>query len=64
MWDELADYKGDSINRPDFYLCIGGRVMDFSGSIDINNVKMLMELEMSAYEPDYEVIIIGSTLKI
>ena len=64
MWDELADYKGDSINRPDFYLCVGGRVMDFSGSIDLNNVKMLMELEMSAYEPNYEVIIIGAALKL
>ena len=38
--------------------------MDFSGSIDINNVKMLMELEMSAYEPDYEVMIIGAALKL
>lgn len=64
MWDELADYKGDSINRPDFYLCAGGRVMDFSGSIDLNHVKMLMELEMSAYEPDYEVIIVGAALKL
>ncbi len=64
MWDELAEYKGDSITRPDFYLCAGGRVMDFSGSIDINNVKMLMELEMSAYEPDYEVMIIGAALKL
>lgn len=64
MWDELAEYKGDSITRPDFYLCTGGRVMDFSGSIDINNVKMLMELEMSAYEPNYEVIIVGATLKL
>ena len=62
LWDDLADYKGDSINRPDFYLCVGGRVMDFSGSIDLNSVKMLMELEMSAYEPDYEVIIVGASL--
>ena len=38
--------------------------MDFSGSIDINNVKMLMELEMGAYEPDYEVIIVGAALKL
>ena len=62
LWDDLADYKGDSINRPDFYLCAGGRVMDFSGSIDLKSVKMLMELEMSAYEPDYPVIIVGASL--
>ena len=64
MLRQVCEYKGDSITRPDFYLCAGGRVMDFSGSIDINNVKMLMELEMSAYEPDYEVMIIGAALKL
>lgn len=60
MWEDLAVFKTDSIIRPDFYLCIGARVMDFSGSIDLENVKMLMELEITGYDPDTEIVLIGA----
>ena len=60
LWESMAVFKTDSIVRPDFYLCAGARVMDFSGGIDLGNIKLLMDLEMSSYDPDQEVIIIGA----
>lgn len=59
IWDELAIYKADSVLRPDFYLCVGPRVMDFSGSNDLEQIIMLMDVEMQMLESDEEVIVVG-----
>jgi N-methylhydantoinase A/oxoprolinase/acetone carboxylase beta subunit len=60
MWEDLAVFKTDTVVRPDFYLCAGPRVMDFSGAIDLENVIMLMDVEMQLYDPDDEVILVGA----
>lgn len=59
MWEELAVYKTDIILRPDFYLCIGARVMDFSSS-DYEQLIMLMDLEVMDINPDEEIIVTGA----
>lgn len=59
IWDELAIYKADSVLRPDFYICVGPRVMDFSGSNDLEQIIMLMDVEMQMLEANEEVIIVG-----
>ena len=46
LWEELAIYQQDAILRPDYYICAGARVMDFAGSIDLDKIMMLMEVEM------------------
>ena len=60
IWEDLAVYKADSVLRPDYYLCVGPRVMDFSGSVDLANILMLMEVEMQSLDPDEEIIIVGA----
>lgn len=60
MWEDLAVYKADAIMRPDYYICVGGRVMDFSGSVDLDQIMMLMELDMQMVDPNEDVIIIGA----
>lgn len=37
--------------RPDYYICAGARVMDFSGSVDLDKIMMLMEVEMQMINP-------------
>jgi len=59
MWEDLAAYKTDIILRPDFYLCIGAKVMDFS-STDFEQLMMLMDLEVMDMNPDEEIIVIGA----
>lgn len=60
MWEELAVYKADAILRPDYYICAGARVMDFSGSVDLEQILMLMDVEMQMVDSDQDVIIVGS----
>ncbi|WRS26233.1 hydantoinase/oxoprolinase family protein [Oscillospiraceae bacterium MB08-C2-2] len=60
MWEKLSTFKTDSILRPDYYLCIGARVMDFAGSIDLEQIYMLMDLEVADLEPDVDILVVGA----
>ncbi|MGX7199348.1 hydantoinase/oxoprolinase family protein [Enterococcus nangangensis] len=62
LWDEMAVYQTELIARPDYYLCIGARVMDFS-AIDFDQLTLLTDLEVSALEPDDEVIVVAANIK-
>ena len=63
MWEELAVYKTDIILRPDFYLCIGARVMDFTAT-DFEQIIMLMDLEVMTLNPEEDIIVIGAANQI
>lgn len=60
LWEELAIYQQDAILRPDYYICAGARVMDFAGSVDLDKIMMLMEVEMQMINPSDDVIIVGA----
>jgi len=60
MWEKLSIFKADAILRPDYYICVGARVMDFSGSVDLENILMLMDIEMQLVDPNENVIIVGA----
>lgn len=63
LWEDLAAYKTDIILRPDFYLCIGAKVMDFSAT-DYDQLIMLMDLEVLDLDPDEEIIVTGAVNEI
>lgn len=60
MWEELSIFKADAILRPDYYICVGARVMDFNGSIDLDQILMLMDVEMQMVDNNDEVIVVGA----
>jgi N-methylhydantoinase A/oxoprolinase/acetone carboxylase beta subunit len=60
LWDELAAYKADAILRPDFYICAGSRVMDYAGTVDLDQILMLMEMDMQTVKTEDDVIIVGA----
>lgn len=60
IWDSLSVYKSDMRLTPDVYLCIGGKVLDYSGMMSIDQLYMVMETETMTLEPDETVIIIGA----
>ena len=60
LWEELAIYQQDAILRPDYYICVGARVMDFSGSVDLDKILMLMEVEMNMVNTSDDIIIVGA----
>ena len=60
MWEELAIFKADAILRPDYYLCVGARVMDFNGSGELEQILMLMDVEMQMIDSSEDIIIVGA----
>jgi len=60
MWDELSVYKSDMRLTPDVYLCIGGKVLDYSGMTSTEQLYMIIETETALLEPDESVIIVGA----
>lgn len=62
LWEAMAVYQTELIARPDFYLCIGARVMDFTAS-DFEQLELLMDIEVSTFEPDTEVIVVAANIK-
>lgn len=59
MWEEEAIFKTDSIIRPDYFICFGPRVSDYS-SVDLAQVKLLMDLDLGGRDPEEEIIVAGS----
>lgn len=60
LWEELSVYKSDMRLTPDIYLCIGGKVMDYNGMMDLNQLHMVMDTELMARSSADEVIVIGA----
>lgn len=58
-WEELSNYQSDLIIRPDYYLCVGPRLMDFSTS-DFDQLKMLVELEIDMAGNDQDILIVAA----
>jgi N-methylhydantoinase A len=60
MWENLSVYKNDIRLTPDLYLCIGGKVLDYAGMMDLNQLYMVVDTELATMEPEEEIIIVGA----
>ena len=60
LHESMATYNADSILRPDYYLCIGGRIADVAGNGDLPQILMLMQLEIDQAEPDDEILVVAA----
>lgn len=60
MLEDLTVYKSDSVLRPDFYLCIGPRIMDFASGGDYNQMIMLMDVNIQMIDSEEEIIVVGA----
>ena len=59
MWEELAVFKTDTVLRPDYFICAGPRVCDYS-AVDLSQVQLLMDLDIADRDADEEIIIVAS----
>lgn len=62
LWDDMAVYQTELIARPDYYLCMGARVMDFTAQ-DFEQLELLTDLEISSLEPDEEILVVAANIK-
>lgn len=60
MWEKLSVYKNDMRLTPDIYLCSGGKVLDYTGMMYLEQVMMVIDTELSTLEPDEEVLLVGA----
>lgn len=58
LYEEMATYNADSILRPDYYLCVGGRIIDVDGTNELTQVLMLLDIEISLVDPDEKIIVV------
>ena len=63
MWKEQAVFKTDSVLRPDYFVCYGPRVSDYS-AVDLEQIYLLMALDLDDRDPNEEVIIIASVTNV
>ncbi len=60
MWEQLAVFKNDIKLTPDMYLCIGGKVLDYAGMMDLDQLYLVVDTELSTLEDNEEVLLIGA----
>ncbi len=63
MWENTAVFKTDSILRPDYFICVGPRVCDYS-AIDLEQLFLLMDLDLGDRDPDEDVIVVGTVTEV
>lgn len=59
MWDDVSGYQMEVIMRPDFYICVGPRLLDFS-TMDYEQLVLLMETQLIDQDPNTEIILIAA----
>lgn len=62
LWDEMSVYQSEIVVRPDFYICAGGRVMDFTAST-FEQLKILVEVELVELDPASSIIMVAGNIK-
>lgn len=62
LWESMAVYQTELIARPDYYLCLGARIMDFTAS-NFEQLELLMDIELSTLEPEMEIIVVAANIK-
>lgn len=60
MWDDLMVYHSDMRIAPDIYMCVRGKVLDFEGSFDLQQLYMLVDTELNLLSAEEEIVLIGA----
>ncbi|MDT2612919.1 hydantoinase/oxoprolinase family protein [Enterococcus dongliensis] len=60
FWEDLAVYKSDIKLAPDIYLCIGAKVVDYTGMLELSQLHMVMDTELMQHGGREEVIVVAA----
>lgn len=64
MWNAQLGYKSDMVMTPDFFLCIGPKVLDFSNMLSLEQLIVVMKSEFLEAEDDEDIILIAAKTEI
>lgn len=60
IWKETLGFRNEMARTPDIYLCIDGKVLDFSNSVGLEQLLMVMRSEFLDTEGTEEILLIGA----
>ena len=60
LWDDMTNYKSDMSLYPDIFLCVGGRIMDYSSMPSKENITNVIATELDEFLPTDRAIIIAA----
>ncbi len=60
LWDMQVSYRREMLSTPDIYLCIGGKVLDFSNTLGFDQLRTVMTSEFLDTEPEEEIILVSA----
>lgn len=63
LWETEALFKTDTVLRPDFFVCFGPRVSDYS-AVDLEQIELLIDLDLSDRDSDEDIIIAATVMEI
>lgn len=59
MWKKQLFYKSDMVMTPDFFLCIGGKILDFSNMLNLEQLLIVMSTEFSDIDENDNAILLA-----
>lgn len=64
LWNQMLTYKGEMVRTPNLFLCIGGKVLDFSNTQDLEQLLTIMRSEFLDADPEEPIILICAKAEI
>ncbi len=58
LWNQMLTYKGEMVRTPNMFLCIGGKVLDFSNTQNLEQLLTIMGSEFLDADPEEGIILI------
>jgi N-methylhydantoinase A/oxoprolinase/acetone carboxylase beta subunit len=59
FYKEFVVFRSDSVMRPDFYICIGPRIVDFEGTMRLEQIFILIDIELIGLSDEDEILVIA-----
>lgn len=57
-WDVYSLYLNQMRSTPDFYLCLGGKLMECEGIMELGQLLMLIDTEIALMSPDDDILVV------
>lgn len=60
IWDAMLGYNHELLQTPDIFLCIGGKVLDFSNTMSLEQLITIMQSEFLDADAEEKIILISA----
>ena len=60
LWEQMTNYRSDLILYPDIFLCLAGRVLDYSSMPSKEHVLNVIATELDEFPPEEQAIVIAA----